>query len=119
MWSLECRSLMRASTDAIPRSSGEVAAISCLADAADGLVLVILSPEAANKGVARTIAPRRVAAAVVARAVKLLDENIVGTPEWLDCALIGQIWIKCNFGARYCQLDSTENSGAINWLNLR
>src|ERR1035437_1203117 len=69
MCSFFCSSLIRASTDAVPGPGAvtAAAAISCREDAAGDLVAAVETVEAANKGVARTIAPRRVAAAVVAR----------------------------------------------------
>jgi hypothetical protein len=67
---------MRASTDAVPGpgaiTAGAVDAISCRE--AGGAVE---SLEAANNGVARTIAPSRVAAAVVARAFGRVIEIMI------------------------------------------
>lgn len=79
MWSFLCSSLIRASTDAVPDPGAVTAvdAISCREDAAGDLVAAAESVEAANKGVARTIAPRRVAAAVVARAFGRVIEIMI------------------------------------------
>src|SRR5277367_5138629 len=82
MWSLVCSSRSRASTEAFAGDSGAVsdAAISWCEDAAGDLVVAALSPGAANRGVARKMAPSRVAAAVVVRALGRFDGIIIWLP---------------------------------------
>src|SRR5208282_62799 len=75
MWSRLCRSLMRASTAAIPAGSDAVDAIACCED-----VCARTSPEDANRGLARTIAPSRVAAALAARTVGWVKPIMIHTP---------------------------------------
>src|ERR1035437_1287327 len=89
MWSFLCSSLIRASTDVVPAGAGAgapiasgEAACATTSRAAGDLVAAVWekSPEAANKGPARTIAPSRVAAALAAHAIGCLSRIMMYTP---------------------------------------
>src|SRR6266849_9496567 len=89
MWSFLCSSVILASMDLIPAGSGAGALIgsaeeACarISRAACGLAAAACerSPEAANKGLAKAIAPSRDAAAIVTRAARCVNRIMMCAP---------------------------------------
>lgn len=116
---------MRVSMGELP-CTGDIGAgavaTSSLEEGADELVVLILSPGAANNGVARKSAPSRVAAAVVARVLVRFDGIIVWLPlKWL-ARISSRDSIKrgnCNFGADGVSPDAEQNSRGIGYRTAR